>query len=362
MTQVLVDGFGTYGTGVVVSGSGTEAVGLAMLAGVWSQLPLFQNILRPIGVGQLPWDLQNTDLYFYRNMQATSVSEGGYPTGATLRRSLTTPLATLIEGFHFAASFLPSTNEIICGWQDNSGDNLGFLVLLSSGQVALASADASTLISISSGQAIAAETDTHIEVKVNFATSSGTCEVRVNGTTVINAAFTPSVIANIAQITFFTARPTPVITRPTFYLSHVICRSTAGTVNNNFMGDRKVATLLASGDDLANQGWTAHPLRKYGDGILDLTAGDKAAVTAPSTTATDLGTGDFTLEATVRFNVLPTGANKAVFWGKWDDGATNRRSYQLYKGGPSLASGAMDAGTVYDLVGARGGAVLSPLC
>ena len=73
MTQLLVEGFGTYGTGIAVSGSGVEAVGLAMLSGVWSSIPSFQNLLRPLGIGQLPWDAQNTDFYFYRNMQASSI-------------------------------------------------------------------------------------------------------------------------------------------------------------------------------------------------------------------------------------------------------------------------------------------------
>lgn len=344
MTQLLVDGFGLYGTGVVVDGTGTQPVGFAMLSGVWAQLPNFQNALYPIGIGQLPWDPQNLDLYLYRTMRATSLSEGTWPLVPTYRRALPAAQATLIMGFHFATSFLPAMNEIICGFQDNSGNNLGFLMITSSGQICLVDGVLATTIQlISSGPVFVSQTDTHVEVKINFV--AGTCEVRTTAggtpaTVAFNGSFTAGSAVNIAQVTFMTARYSPSVTRPTFYISHLICRSTAGATNNDFKGDRKVATLLVSSDDVANQGWSARPLLKFGNGILDLTAGDKTAITAPNTAVTNLGSGGFTVEVQGRFNILPTGSNKAVIFGKWDDGAQNKRSYQLYKAGPALLAGA----------------------
>jgi hypothetical protein len=106
-----------------------------------------------------------------------------------------------------------------------------------------------------------------------------------------------------------------------------------------------VATLLANADDLAHQGWTGRARKRFGTGILDnrislggLYGNASGCVTAAASAAFNLGSGDFTLEGQVRFLSLPSGGTKAVLCGRWDE-ANNKRSYQLYKGGPTLETG-----------------------
>ena len=339
MSNLVVEGFGTYGTGLVIDGSGILPVGQALLSGVWAEVPVFQNAAFPLAVGLLPWDASDPSLWLSRHMRATSISEGSYPGAtSTYRRVMPSNENTMLLSMRFATSFLSTETEIICGFNNNANVAMGYLVVLPSGQMSLLSPDLATIYATTSGPVIVAATATPLEMQ--FSAISGTFQLRVNSVTVINASAIAFSLANqVSQIRFFPAKNT-VITRPVFYMTDLIMRNTAGTVNNTFMGDRRVATLLVNSDDPAHQGWTAFPLKKFGNGILDLTAGDKACITVPNTTFTDLGAGDFTLEGQVRFNVLPSGANKMTIFGKWDAGAQNKRSYQLFKGGPGLNGGA----------------------
>lgn len=343
MTQLIVEGFGAYGTGIVVSGTGIEPVGSAMLSGVWGQLPLFQNALYPIGVGTLPWDTEDDTLFLYRNMRATSVSEATYPNGATFRRILTGGSEqTLVVSAHFNLDFLPTEHEIIYVFADLLALPLAFVGCDPSGRVWFG-VDATYGIYYSATPVFFAQRTVHIELKITYSLSvpTGNIEVRVDGATVISSRTFPQyATGSIGQIWLLPAKPRPVIVRPTFYITDLIVRNTAGSFNKDFMGERSVATLFVSADDPTHQGWTPQYLRRFGNGVLDLTAGGKTALTVPNTTFTNIGAGDFTIEGNVRFGVLPTGSTKAVVFGKWDAGSSNKRSYQLYKGGPALASGA----------------------
>jgi hypothetical protein len=116
-------------------------------------------------------------------------------------------------------------------------------------------------------------------------------------------------------------------------------RDTTGSYNNDFEGDLRVATLFPNADAAA-QGWTAEPRHNLGTGILSniQTNTNAPGITCIASTSLDIGSQDFTLEGFFRFSALPTAGNKAQLFGKWDE-ANNRRSYQLYLGGPSLESG-----------------------
>lgn len=169
-----------------------------------------------------------------------------------------------------------------------------------------------------------------------FDTGSGNIVVNVDGVNVITAS---NIIAGgsgtgpQAQFTFFGGPSSEL-----YGYTDLIVRDTSGAYNNTLMGDRGVATLFVSADDVTHQGWTPRPLQLFGAGVLQQVTNAIGRVTAAQSTDFDFGSGDFTDEGWFRFVSLPTGSNKSQFFGKWQEN-NNNRSWRLYMGGPSLNNG-----------------------
>jgi hypothetical protein len=125
---------------------------------------------------------------------------------------------------------------------------------------------------------------------------------------------------------------------PPHYIADLFLRDSNGTVNNTWLGDRRVATLLASGDT-TTAGWTPNFYKKLGAGILNIATGTNGIWALPGTSQ-DIGNGDFTIESFVRFSALPTGSTKSVIFGKYDE-THNQRSYQLFLGSQALNNGSL---------------------
>ena len=330
MSNLIVDGFSHYGTGT--SGNAVP-VRQAMLSGAWAEI----NFLG--GISTLPWDLANKDLFAF----------AGVTGGTFLRRVLPATKSTLIVSVYFAIDALPSVNfdNRIIEFRDNANATIAWLGVQSTGSLYIGtiSGNQSIEIASSNGPVIVAETVTHLEVKFTPGTgANGTAQVNANGTTIINA--TGLSLTNHNDIAQFNLGAGIIKSAPNYYFSHLIVRDTAGTFNNSITGDRKVATLIVNGDDATHQGWQAQPLRRFGNGIMANgvsatpggTPNNAAGVFCGITLDTDLTNIDYTIEGQFRLQSLPTGSNKFVFFGKWDE-ANNARSYQLYLGGPSLNNG-----------------------
>lgn len=322
MSNIIVEGFATYGLG------NSATVKQNMLSGAWAALAFTNG---DPGCATLPWDTTDTDIYLGIN-----------DSNGDNRRVLPATIDTVIVSLYFAVDELPVANSqgYIVAFRDPANTTICKLILQSTGALELQTRDGTTLVS-TAGPVIVAETATHLEMKTNF--STGAFEVKVNEVAVITATgldfvdgSMPHPATGNAQISFV-AGPNTIGSVRTQYISNLIIRDTSGTVNNDFVGDRRVATILVNADDPA-QGWTGQPRHRFGTGILDNRANTTSGVTAASTVQTDLGNGDYTIESSVRFASLPTGANKAVIFGKWDE-AGNKRSYQLYMGGPGLEDG-----------------------
>lgn len=329
MSNILVEGFATYGTG---NAGPSDTVGRAMLAGAWAQMRNNPGMADGY-LSALPWDTSDTDL-FYRESGGATVANTIYP----MRRALPVTADPVIFSLYFATAYLPTAEVVLMSLRNGSNANILQLTLTSTGAINAYSVNGSsrTLIGATSGPVIVAETASHLEMKLSV--SAGAFELRVNGVSVINlSALTFPTAGPVAQFVF--ADNLYLVSQGIlydFYYGNLIIRDTTGTVNNDFAGDRRVATLFVNSDDPSHQGWTPRPLQRFGDGVLDMTSA--AAVSVASTVLTDLGNGDYTLESQVRFQTLPTGANKAIIFNKWDE-TNNKRSYQLYKAGPSLENG-----------------------
>lgn len=117
-----------------------------------------------------------------------------------------------------------------------------------------------------------------------------------------------------------------------------------GAGNDGFMGDPRLSFLRARRDYDPAQGWTPQRRQMFGTGTLFLQdVGNRDdAVTAADASAMRVGAGDFTAEGHFRFLELPSGSNKATFFGKWLE-TGNVRSWQLFYGGPSLNSNRIEA-------------------
>lgn len=339
MSNVITEGFSAYGLGMANS---QTVVGRNMLAGAWAQLD-DASLHIPKTLGQLPWDLANPDNYMSFLFGSTNAGTGGDPAA---RRVLPAANDVAMFSFYFAVDQLPSVSpnsSYILALCDSSNNVMGRLCIETTGALTFRKTDG-TVVATTSGPVIVAESAVHIEIEAN--TDVGTLKVNVNGDSVIDAA--GSLFTSPAPIAQFRMGGTSSLTElfnTHGYIGHLIVRDTSGDRNNTFpIGDRKVATLPLNRDDADNQGWEARPLHRFGVGILSLAEATAAgsvqlsAVTGPGTAVTDLGAGEFTIEGQFRFKALPAGATKAVLFGKWDESA-DKRSYQLYLGGPSLESG-----------------------
>jgi len=320
MTQLFVDGFDHYGTGAASRGF--------MLSGAWA------NIGAAVGCfcDTPAWGAR-TGAYAFR----TGTQDDA--TGQASRITLGGSRSAIIVGTGFSVSNLPENDRFnIVRLKDGSGNALAELQLRSDGVLKFQT-PVGTLSSASAAPVIKAETWHYLEMK--FDLGAGSVEIRVDGTPVISQ--TGVVYKDTGGVTHTTVEQvaigagTAVGPQMTPWFDDLVIRDTTGTRNNDFEGDIGVAALFLNADTTV-AGWTPQPRKKIGTGILDNRAANNSAVTAASSTSTDLGNGDFTIEQFVRFAALPTGSNKAEIFGKWDE-TNNRRSYQLYLGGPTLDGG-----------------------
>lgn len=331
MSNVIVEGFGTYGTTAV---DGDSAVRTNMLAGAWGSVP---GAYGGSGlVRGLPWDSINQD-YWYNGTYTNG--DGSYRQGP--RRVIPTPRSKIRVSLHVALSALPGTNDItgLLALSDSANNDFLRLFIQSTGTITAYWGGGSAT---TAGPVLVAEKDQHVEMELDA--SAKTFQLYVDDTLVIDASslvfddFGPGTDAATGDIAQFNMLGSTISTAAYTYVSNLIVRDAEGTYNNTFpIGDRRVATLYVNADDDDHDGWTPQYLHKFGVGILDLTA-TNAAVAAEITTDTDIGANEFTFEGQFRFQALPTGSHKATLFSKWD-GDNNKRSYELYLGGPDLDHG-----------------------
>jgi hypothetical protein len=317
VSNIIVDGFATYGIGV-----NSSAVNAALLAGVYSDINASQ-----VSVGQgLPWNTSDTEWW----LACTQTFSGG---AYAVRRSMPTAISRAFFSMHVAVNALPTSNDQkgVIDFRNASNQIMGQLFIESTGALSFNFGNGSA---DSSGPVIGAETDYHLEMDIDTASKNFT--LQVNGVTVITSTAAAWLhTGNLAQ--FALSLNSSAGGNSNVYVGSLIVRDTNGSYNNSFpIGDRRVATLLPDVDDAA-QGWAVQPLHRFGPGVLALT-GSLDGVLGAASAASDLGSGDFTIEGSFRFAALPLAGNKAVLFGKWGETA-NQRAYQLYLGGPSLENG-----------------------
>lgn len=316
MTAIYMDGFEHYG-------SGTTGARTNMLqGGVWVQSTL--------GVLQTPT---------YGARTGTLALTGGDTLVGNATR-MVLPGGALSHMFHsqgFSVEALPSGNLIqsICTWRTSGNGIIARLWCQSDGSAVLTDGS-NTFLAGSSGPVFQSRKWHFLEMEFNR--SAGNFVLRVDDagaslTPAINASGLSLGSSDVGQMSFIEV--TFAAANPVGYVDDLFIRNTSGSVNNSWIGDRRIATLLPDGDT-TTAGWTPNFYHNIGTGIEANWPGN-ACITAATATALNVGNSDFTLEGFVRFAGLPT-TGVAVIFNRWDE-TNNQRSYQLLFGGASSSYG-----------------------
>ena len=188
------------------------------------------------------------------------------------------------------------------------------------------------------GPALVAGTWHHIEVQFTSNASTGACEVRVDEQVVLNLTNINTGGTGLTQL-FFGFPPNTTAANATvldaFFYYDMICRDTAGSVNNTFQGDLRVAFLqpVANG---ANQGWTTRSIQKLGNGVMNFQDTNRdEAIAYDDNAALTIGNQDFCIEGFVRFasNLVVTEAGS--LFSKYRV-SNDTREWRLFLNGPDV--------------------------
>lgn len=309
MTAVFMDSFDHYGTGAAST--------LNMLAGSWASVTQ-TTCATP------SWGARTGSLCMAAN--------GFAPSGG--RYAVPTPGTHFFVSFGYSVPFISGGECLPVIFYTNVIGTILYLKVLANGQIEVLNS-ANTVLAISNGPVIHAENWHFFEMEID--SSAHTFTLRVDDAT---GADTPlitvtdsTITGTIALIGFLEGA-----TGPAGYCDDVFIRNASGSVNNTFLGDRRIATLLVDADT-ATAGWIPNYYQKLGAGILTNIAVN-AALSAATSTSLNVGSSDLTLETFARFQSLPTSSNKSVIFNRWDE-TNNQRSYQLFLGSVALNGGSL---------------------
>lgn len=203
----------------------------------------------------------------YAQVQGVELTNVGARTGARcayitpsvndsgMRRVLPSTVPVVGLGFAFNLNNLPtdSTSVALCQILDENNAPAATLTVMPTGAIQLrAGGRTSTVITQSAAEVVATGSFQHFECEFG----AGTCEVRINGVTVLNTA-TSGVVLGFAQVMVGGCNGFPKsgagLVR--MHLDDAFCRDGSGALNNSWIGDQKVYTRLPD-EDGAEQDWT----------------------------------------------------------------------------------------------------------
>lgn len=330
MSAIFLDGFDHYGIG--------QAGGQAMLNGSWAQI-------QGSGATGVP--------SFGTRTGAASLSSFANPSGR-YRYVLPSALSNMFVSFGFAVDSLPTSNlsNQLCDFRDGSNTVIATVYVQSTGAIVLTNSVGAVIASTQGPVIVAA--NWHF-IEINFNQAAGSFTLRIDDAT---ASGTPAITYTggtftgaVAQMSFIFSGSGSVNS----WLDDLFIRSSAGTTNNSWLGDRRVATLYAN-TDTTTHGWTPSYYREFGTGILTLgyivpnnttPQNLNAGLYAAPASSLDIGASDFTLETMVRFDQLPSASNYHSIFSRWNT-RVPQLSYRLILGGSSFNNSSLQFDTTTD--------------
>ena len=336
MSAIYMDSFDQYGTQTLGTGN--------MLDGAWAQVAGDASGLA--GPGVPVWG-SRTGLYSLR------AGNNGLP----YRYVLPVAKTNMFQSFGFSLDGLPTGNfvQIICSFCTSGNSIFARLWAQADGSIALTSGANTTILAQTQGPILTSRTWHFLEMNMNATGNAFT--LRVDDATASN---TPAIDASglgfssptVGQIQYLTIAGGGTV--PT-WMDDLFIRDTSGTVNNSWLGDRRIAALFVNADT-PTSGWTPSYYHCFGDGILRMgymipnttsPQNPNAAVFTAGAAALDVTNDDFTLESMIRFDALPTGSDYASIFSQWDVFA-NKRSFRLILGSTAINHGSLQFDTSTD--------------
>ena len=319
MTALIMDGFDHYSNG--------SAGLLNMLDGTWAQVQNNGNS----GPAIPSWG-SRTGQYSLQGQITTTPYRLVLPASET----------HIYMSMGFAVASIPSSDKSASIVDFATSGNTVFARLFCMADGSIALTDGSGTVKAATQGPIIVASNWHL-LEMSFDATGNAFTLRVDdpdasGTPAITATGLSFTSATVGQLQFLNA--TGSIS--SLWMDDLFIRNASGSVNNGFLGDRRVSTLFVD-EDTAVAGWTPRYYQKLGAGILNVQGlhnSFEPTVRVPSATSLNIGASDFTIESFVRFAALPSGSNKATVFSRWDE-AANQRSYQLFLGSASLNGGAL---------------------
>ena len=320
MTQLWMDGFDHYGLSAA-----------AMLDGAWGVVDSGNAPVIPS---------------FGARTGTTCLELGTAVVGDIARRVNGSGVTELIVGMGFYIPELPSSSNrvsVMC-FVDTNGDSVVSLfvgtdgTLTARGPTASNNYNTGSLLGVSDSPIITAGTWHHVEVRVLVSATVGEVEVRVDETAVagLDLSTQNTGTDSITSMTFGTPESNvPTLSTPqNIYIDDIVVRDTAGSFNNTFQGDLRVATLQPISNG-TNQGWAARSIEKLGVGVLRVNDnGDRnSGVRFLDDAALEIGASSYTLEQFVRFERILTTTEEMNIASKYNTDSDNR-SWLLQVNGP----------------------------
>jgi hypothetical protein len=338
MSVLFMDGFDHYG-------SGSQALN-NMLAGPWASFAGTQDPTIDVP----SWGPARTGPY--------CLSGAIYNTGWN-RRILPSTTTRIFASFGFAVTSIPTNNNdpnAIFAILDGSNNVINYLRINTVGGLEVCQSNG-TVITATNGPVITAQTWHFIEMDINTA---GNWTVKIDDSTgqdapILTAALGGGTIAAIGVLNFRTAAAASP-PAPNNYMDDLIIRDATGGINDDWMGDRRVATLFADADT-TTAGWSPSYYRTISPGIgrfsymragSSTVQNSQARITMAAATALDIGASDFTLETFVRLDKLPETTEYFTLFSRWNENSTTGRSFRLVFGGPSYNGGMLEFQTSTD--------------
>ncbi len=336
MTALYMDSFDHYGVlpPFLAPNANYPALNNMSSAG-WSFTTPYSSVF---GIDTPAWGPARTGPYAFMRGRVTT---GVYT--QTVTRSFPTPLTNFFLSISIAVDALPTTDPAgVLYFRNSGGTELYRLNLMPNGSLQMYNSSTSTVIATTSGSVVVPQTWYFLEMQVNTA---GNWVLRVDDAT---GTDTPALQGALAGGTpaIIGLGGTNTASTINMWFDDFFLRDTNGSVNNSWLGDRRIATMYPSADT-ADAGWTPEYYKFLSPGIATVSTiltglsgvqNPTAIIKTNPATALNIGAQDFTLETFIRFDRLPENTENFTIFNKWNTTNATGRSYQLRFTNPSAGS------------------------
>jgi hypothetical protein len=188
----------------------------------------------------------------------------------------------------------------------------------------------------------------YIEVKI-VVSDSGSITVKVDGVQVINATGVdtkPTTPTDIDVVAFLSTSNT---SNDTFF-DDIIFMDSSGSLNNNFIGDHAIKTLLPDSDDATDAAWLSQPSQSVGSEYLNIDDTVPGSDDEDSSYNYSNTPADDSLYGFESLGITPDSipAVQLTLSAKKSDGGA-RTVKHLFKGDTKIAEAAFSPGSEYGL-------------